>query len=182
MKIILLDKIIRLGDIGDVVNVKSGFARNYLIPQKKAMFANEENIKIVEAKKAELAAESEDLKVQAQAAADAGLWDVAFPLTGLSAPPKDLELRPDFTMNLGEDEGVAKLADPRHVTAVLQWIGDAASLRRKREEARKRRGGNWGEDEEKNPKPTGKGGGKQAFWKAWKEKQAQERAEAAKNK
>ena len=68
MKIILLDKIIRLGDIGDVVNVKSGFARNYLIPQKKAMFANEENIKIVEAKKAELAAESEDLKVQAQAA------------------------------------------------------------------------------------------------------------------
>ena len=71
MKIILLDKIIRLGEIGDVVDVKSGFARNYLIPQKKAMFANEENIKIVEAKKAELAAESEDLKVQAQAAADA---------------------------------------------------------------------------------------------------------------
>ncbi len=71
MKIILLDKIIRLGDIGDVVDVKSGFARNYLIPQKKAMFANEENIKIVEAKKAELAAESEDLKVQAQASADA---------------------------------------------------------------------------------------------------------------
>ena len=70
MKVILLDKIIRLGDIGDVVNVKSGFARNFLIPQKKAMFANDENIKIVEAKKAELAAESEDLKVQAQAAAD----------------------------------------------------------------------------------------------------------------
>ncbi len=70
MKVILLDKIIRLGDIGDIVNVKSGFARNFLIPQKKAMFANDENIKIVEAKKAELAAESEDLKVKAQAAAD----------------------------------------------------------------------------------------------------------------
>ena len=70
MKVILLDKIIRLGDIGDVVSVKSGFARNFLIPQKKAMFANDENIKIVEAKKAELAAESEDLKVKAQAAAD----------------------------------------------------------------------------------------------------------------
>ena len=70
MKVILLDKIIRLGDIGDVVNVKSGFARNFLIPQKKAMFANDENIKIVEAKKAELAAESEDIKVKAQAAAD----------------------------------------------------------------------------------------------------------------
>ena len=70
MKVILLDKIIRLGDIGDIVNVKSGFARNFLIPQKKAMFANDENIKIVEAKRAELAAESEDLKVKAQAAAD----------------------------------------------------------------------------------------------------------------
>ena len=70
MKVILLDKIIRLGDIGDVVNVKSGFARNFLIPQKKAMFANDENIKIVEAKRGELAAESEDLKVKAQAAAD----------------------------------------------------------------------------------------------------------------
>ena len=70
MKVILLDKIIRLGDIGDVVNVKSGFARNFLIPQKKAMFANDENIKIVEAKKAELAEESEDQKVKAQAAAD----------------------------------------------------------------------------------------------------------------
>ena len=70
MKVILLDKIMRLGDIGDVVNVKSGFARNFLIPQKKAMFANDENIKIVEAKKAELATESEDLKVKAQAAAD----------------------------------------------------------------------------------------------------------------
>ena len=70
MKVILLDKIIRLGDIGDVVNVKSGFARNFLIPQKKAMFANDENIKIVEAKKAELAAKSEDMKVKAQAAAD----------------------------------------------------------------------------------------------------------------
>ena len=70
MKVILLDKIIRMGDIVDVVNVKSGFARNFLIPQKKAMFANDENIKIVEAKRAELAAESEDLKVKAQAAAD----------------------------------------------------------------------------------------------------------------
>ena len=70
MKVILLDKIIPLGDIGDVVNVKSGFARNFLIPQKKAMFANDENIKIVEAKRAELAAESEDIKVKAQAAAD----------------------------------------------------------------------------------------------------------------
>jgi len=37
MKIILLDKVIHLGEIGDVVDVKSGYARNFLIPQKKAI-------------------------------------------------------------------------------------------------------------------------------------------------
>ena len=51
MKIILLDKIQRLGDIGDVVDVNSGYARNFLIPQKKAAFASEKNIAEVEAKK-----------------------------------------------------------------------------------------------------------------------------------
>ena len=71
MKIVLLENLRKIGSIRDIIDVKRGYARNYLIPQKKAMFANEENIKIVEAKKAELAAESEDLKVQAQAAADA---------------------------------------------------------------------------------------------------------------
>ena len=71
MKVILLDKISKLGEIGDVVNVKSGFARNFLIPQKKALFASKENIEVVEQKRAELAAISEDQKVQAQANADA---------------------------------------------------------------------------------------------------------------
>ena len=71
MKVILLDKISKLGEIGDVVNVKSGFARNFLIPHKKALFASKENIEVVEQKRAELAAISEDQKVQAQANADA---------------------------------------------------------------------------------------------------------------
>jgi large subunit ribosomal protein L9 len=44
MKIILLDRIQRLGEIGDIVDVKSGYARNFLIPQKKAAFASEKNI------------------------------------------------------------------------------------------------------------------------------------------
>mgnify|MGYP000715684906 CR=1 FL=1 len=43
MKIILLDKIQRLGEIGDVVQVNSGYARNFLIPQKKAAFASDKN-------------------------------------------------------------------------------------------------------------------------------------------
>ena len=67
MKIILLDKIQRLGEIGDVVEVNSGYARNFLIPQKKAAFASEKNITEVEARKDELAAMSEDVLTNAQA-------------------------------------------------------------------------------------------------------------------
>ena len=67
MKIILLDKIQRLGEIGDVVEVNSGYARNFLIPQKKAAFASEKNILEVEARKDELAAISEDMLINAQA-------------------------------------------------------------------------------------------------------------------
>ena len=67
MKIILLDKIQRLGEIGDVVEVNSGYARNFLIPQKKAAFASEKNIAEVDSKKDELAAMSEDVLTNAQA-------------------------------------------------------------------------------------------------------------------
>ena len=69
MKIILLDKIQRLGEIGDIVDVNSGYARNFLIPQKKAAFASDKNIAEVEAKKDELAAISEDVLTQAKARA-----------------------------------------------------------------------------------------------------------------
>ena len=67
MKIILLDKIQRLGEIGDVVEVNSGYARNFLIPQKKAAFASEKNISEVEARKDELAVISQDILINAQA-------------------------------------------------------------------------------------------------------------------
>ncbi len=70
MKIILLDKITNLGEIADVVEVNSGYARNFLIPQKKAMFASEKNLMIVENKKAELAAASADEIAKAQSEAD----------------------------------------------------------------------------------------------------------------
>ena len=69
MKIILLDKIQKLGEIGDIVEVNSGYARNFLIPQKKAAFASEKNIAEVEAKKDELAAISADILTQAKARA-----------------------------------------------------------------------------------------------------------------
>ena len=71
MKIILTDKIQKLGEIGDVVEVSSGYARNFLIPKKKAMFASDENLKYVESKKSELAAASADEIANAQSKADA---------------------------------------------------------------------------------------------------------------
>ncbi len=54
MQVILLDRVQNLGDLGEIVNVKSGFARNYLIPQKLASRATEENIKSFEAQKSVL--------------------------------------------------------------------------------------------------------------------------------
>ena len=53
MKIILLERIEKLGQIGDLVTVKSGYARNFLLPQGKAVFASKENIKMFEDKKAQ---------------------------------------------------------------------------------------------------------------------------------
>ena len=54
MQIILLEKVINVGDLGEVVKVKQGYARNYLIPQGKAKRATPENIKMLEEKRAEL--------------------------------------------------------------------------------------------------------------------------------
>ena len=56
MQIILLEKIANIGNLGDVVKVKAGYARNYLIPQGKAKRATEDNIKALEAKRADLEA------------------------------------------------------------------------------------------------------------------------------
>ena len=54
MNVILLDKVENLGDIGELVSVKPGYGRNFLIPQGKAALATKENIKEVEARRAEL--------------------------------------------------------------------------------------------------------------------------------
>jgi len=56
MQVILLDKIVHLGNVGDQVNVKSGFARNFLIPQGKAVMATKANIEHFETRRAELEA------------------------------------------------------------------------------------------------------------------------------
>ena len=71
MKVILTEKITKLGNIGDTVEVKTGFARNYLLPNGKAMRWSRENVALFEAKKAELQARSEAAKKTAESYVDA---------------------------------------------------------------------------------------------------------------
>ncbi|MFN4114346.1 MAG: 50S ribosomal protein L9 [Sphingomonadaceae bacterium] len=70
MDIILLERIEKLGSIGDVVTVKDGYARNFLLPQKKALRANEANKKVFEANRERLVKENADKRVEAEAQGD----------------------------------------------------------------------------------------------------------------
>ena len=65
MKIILLENLRKIGSIGDIINVKRGFARNYLIAKKKALYASKENIKEVEKIKSDL--DKKDLEKKKEA-------------------------------------------------------------------------------------------------------------------
>jgi large subunit ribosomal protein L9 len=69
MEIILLERVEKLGAIGDVVKVKDGFARNYLLPNKKALRANEANRKLFEANRARIEEENAERRSDAEKAA-----------------------------------------------------------------------------------------------------------------
>ena len=66
VEVILLERIERLGQMGDVVRVKPGFARNFLLPKKKALRATKDNLKSFEARKAHLVAENLERREEAQ--------------------------------------------------------------------------------------------------------------------
>ncbi len=70
MEVILLDRIRNLGDLGDKVNVKPGYGRNFLIPKGKAVAATAENLKQFEARRAELEKKAEDALTQAKQRAE----------------------------------------------------------------------------------------------------------------
>ncbi|QCO54499.1 50S ribosomal protein L9 [Pseudorhodobacter turbinis] len=67
MQVILLQRVAKLGQMGDVVSVKQGYARNFLLPQGKALRANESNIKSFEGRKAQLEAQNLETKAEAEA-------------------------------------------------------------------------------------------------------------------
>lgn len=66
MEVILLERVEKLGAIGDVVKVKDGFARNYLLPRKKALRANEANRKVFEANRARIEEENANRRSEAE--------------------------------------------------------------------------------------------------------------------
>ena len=68
MEVILLERVEKLGQIGDVVTVKNGFARNYLLPNKKALRANEANKKVFEANRAKIEADNASKRSDAEKA------------------------------------------------------------------------------------------------------------------
>ena len=70
MKVILLENVKRIGSIGEVIDVKRGFARNFLIANKKALYASKENIKEVEKIKAELSKKDNERKKDASQIAE----------------------------------------------------------------------------------------------------------------
>ena len=66
MDIILLERVEKLGNIGDVVTVKNGYARNFLLPNKKALRANEANKKVFESNRKQIEADNETKRVEAE--------------------------------------------------------------------------------------------------------------------
>ena len=89
MKVILLENIRKIGSIGEIIDVKRGFARNYLIAQKKALFASKENVKEVEKLKTELSKKDQDKRNQAREISEK-IKNKEFEIKKLSTENKEL--------------------------------------------------------------------------------------------
>ena len=89
MKVILLENVRKLGSIGEIIDVKRGFARNFLISQKKALFASKENIKEVEKIKSELSKRDQDKKNEAKSI-DEKIRNKKYTIKKLSTENKEL--------------------------------------------------------------------------------------------
>ena len=70
MKVVLLERVDKLGTIGDVVSVKGGFARNFLLPRSKALRATASNLKVFEGQRAQIEARNAEAKAQAEKAGE----------------------------------------------------------------------------------------------------------------
>jgi len=106
MDLILLEKVQNLGDLGDLVKVKAGFGRNYLVPQGKAAPATKENLAQFEARRAELEAAAQDRLGQAQTRQ-----------SGLA------ELVIEISANASEEGNLYGSIGPREVASAVSDLG-----------------------------------------------------------
>jgi len=106
MDLILLEKVQNLGDLGDLVKVKAGYGRNYLVPQGKAAPANKENIALFETRRAELELAAKDKLGQATARQ-----------TGLA------EVVVEITANASEEGNLYGSIGPREIAMAASAIG-----------------------------------------------------------
>ncbi|MGL0817947.1 50S ribosomal protein L9 [Vibrio vulnificus] len=149
MQVILLDKIGNLGSLGDTVNVKSGYARNFLIPQGKAVMATKGNVEMFEARRAELEAKVAEQLASAQARAEKvnaleavvisskagdegklfgsiGTRDIADAITaaGVEVAKSEVRLPEGALRTTGEFEISVQLHSEVFVTAKLQVVAE----------------------------------------------------------
>ena len=89
MKVILLENLAKIGSIGEIIDVKRGFARNYLISNKKALYASKENIKEVEKIKSELSKNDQEKKKNAKQIYES-LKNKVYEIKKLTTENKDL--------------------------------------------------------------------------------------------
>ncbi|MDD3380700.1 MAG: 50S ribosomal protein L9 [Rugosibacter sp.] len=128
MQIILMEKVVNLGNLGDEVKVKDGYARNYLIPQGKAKRATEANRKVFEAKRAELEAaqQAKLAQAQAQAATLDGLMLQITRKTGIDGRLFGSVTNIDIADALKAQGHVVERSSIRLPEGPLKAIGDAA--------------------------------------------------------
>ncbi len=126
MQIILLEKIVNVGNLGDVVKVKHGYARNFLIPQGKAKRATPDNIKLLEAKRSELEKVAADklAEAQAQAAKLEGLTIQITQKAGVDGRLFGSVTNADVVEALKAQGFTVEKADVRMPSGPLKQVGD----------------------------------------------------------
>ena len=126
MQIILMEKVVNLGGLGDVVKVKDGYARNYLLPQGKARRVTPENIALFEAKRAELEKVHAEKLLAAQSAAEklTGLMVQIARKAGVDGRLFGSVSAADIAEALAAQGFTVDKADIRMPTGPLKQIGD----------------------------------------------------------
>ena len=124
MKVILLENIRKIGSIGEVIDVKRGFARNFLISKKKALFASKENIKEVEIIKQKLNKKDQEKKKEAKSIQEK-IKNKVFKIKKLSTENKELygSVKPTEISKMLEDNVKIKI-NP----SIIQPVKEIKSL------------------------------------------------------